>query len=148
MTSNLGNQLWKGGAENVTREDVNHVLQAHFRPEFLNRIDEFVVFHSLNKEHLKEIVDIQLQRVEKMLQSKGYSLEISPEARHYLADAGYDPDYGARPLKRAIQRELQDPLALEVLSGNLKVGDLVQVDAAPEGLIFTPVSQAEVLEKE
>jgi ATP-dependent Clp protease ATP-binding subunit ClpB len=148
MTSNLGDQLWKGGPENANREDVNHVLRAHFRPEFLNRIDEIVVFHSLNKEHIKEIVDIQLQRVEKLLQNKGYSLEISPEARQYLADAGYDPDYGARPLKRAIQRELQDPLALEVLSGNLKVGDLVRVEATPKGLQFTPISQAEILEIE
>jgi ATP-dependent Clp protease ATP-binding subunit ClpB len=151
MTSNLGNELWlrNGGVDESvapTRDGINRVLQAHFRPEFLNRIDEIVVFHPLDKEHLKEIVGIQLQRVEKLLQDRGFSLEVSPQARQYLADVGYDPDYGARPLKRAIQRELQDPLALEVLSGNLKVGDLIQVDMGPDGLNFTPVFEGEVLD--
>ncbi len=151
MTSNLGNELWlrSGGATDLvvpTRDIINRVLQAHFRPEFLNRIDEIVVFHPLEKEHLKEIVDIQLRRVEKLLQDRGFSLEVTQGARQFLADTGYDPDYGARPLKRAIQRELQDPLALEVLSGNLKVGDLIQVDAGPDGLVFAPVLEAEVLE--
>ncbi|MEJ2487715.1 MAG: hypothetical protein P8Y68_18515, partial [Anaerolineales bacterium] len=80
-------------------------------PHQLNRIDEIVIFHPLDKEHLKEIVDIQLHRVEALLRDRGYTLEITPEARQYLADVGYDPDFGARPLKRAIQRELQDPLA-------------------------------------
>jgi ATP-dependent Clp protease ATP-binding subunit ClpB len=149
MTSNLGNQLWMGknGSADVDRATLNDVLQAHFRPEFLNRIDEIVIFHPLEKEHLKEIVDIQLRRVEELMRSKGYSLDVSPEARQYLAEVGYDPDYGARPLKRAIQRELQDPLALEVLSGNLKVGDLIRVEPGPEGLQFTPIVQGEVLEK-
>jgi ATP-dependent Clp protease ATP-binding subunit ClpB len=151
MTSNLGNELWMrtGGEEESiepTREVINRVLQAHFRPEFLNRIDEIVVFHPLDKGHLKQIVDIQLRRVEKLLQDRGFSLEVTPQARQYLADIGYDPDFGARPLKRAIQRELQDPLALEVLSGNLKVGDLVQVDAGPDGLTFTPMVEGEILE--
>jgi ATP-dependent Clp protease ATP-binding subunit ClpB len=151
MTSNLGNELWlrNGGVDESvapTRDSINRVLQAHFRPEFLNRIDEIVVFHPLDKEHLKEIVGIQLQRVEKLLQDRGFSLEVSPQARQYLADVGYDPDYGARPLKRAIQRELQDPLALEVLSGNLKVGDLIQVGVGPDGLNFTPVFEGEVLD--
>jgi ATP-dependent Clp protease ATP-binding subunit ClpB len=151
MTSNLGNELWlrNGGVDESvapTRDSINRVLQAHFRPEFLNRIDEIVVFHPLDKEHLKEIVGIQLQRVEKLLLDRGFSLEVSPQARQYLADVGYDPDYGARPLKRAIQRELQDPLALEVLSGNLKVGDLIQVGVGPDGLNFTPVFEGEVLD--
>jgi ATP-dependent Clp protease ATP-binding subunit ClpB len=151
MTSNLGGELWmRNGAEDEfvapTRGVINRVLHAHFRPEFLNRIDEIVVFHPLDKEHLKEIVDIQLQRVEKLLQDRGFSLEVTLPARQYLADVGYDPDFGARPLKRAIQRELQDPLALEVLSGNMKVGDLIQVDVGKDGLTFTPVVEAEVLE--
>jgi ATP-dependent Clp protease ATP-binding subunit ClpB len=151
MTSNLGSELWmRNGAEDEfvapTRDVINQVLHAHFRPEFLNRIDEIVVFHPLEKEHLKEIVDIQLQRVEKLLQDRGFSLEVTLPARQYLADVGYDPDFGARPLKRAIQRELQDPLALEVLSGNLKVGDLIQVDVGKNGLTFSPVVEAEVLE--
>ena len=144
MTSNLGSQLWMGQTEDVSRGDVNQMLQAHFRPEFLNRIDEIVIFHSLSEDDLREIVDIQLHRVETLLRDRGYSLDVTPEARDYLAEVSYDPDFGARPLKRAIQRELQDPLALEVLSGNLKVGDLIRVDASPEGLSFIPVAQGEV----
>jgi ATP-dependent Clp protease ATP-binding subunit ClpB len=147
MTSNLGTELWLGQRENANRENILRILQAHFRPEFLNRVDEIVVFHSLTKEHLREIVDIQLQRVEALLRDRGFSLEVTPEARAYLAEVGYDPDYGARPLKRAIQRELQDPLALEVLSGNLKVGDLIRVNRGPDGLSFTPVMQGEVVEE-
>jgi ATP-dependent Clp protease ATP-binding subunit ClpB len=148
MTSNLGNQLWEGGHQ-VTRDEINSVLQAHFRPEFLNRIDEIVVFHPLTREHLSKIVDIQMRRVAELLAERGYTLEISEAAREYLADVGYDPDFGARPLKRAIQRELQDPLALQILSGEFSEGDLVRVDRDPEGegLMFTPVVQAEVMEE-
>jgi ATP-dependent Clp protease ATP-binding subunit ClpB len=146
MTSNLGSQLWVDQNEHVKSENVMKILQAHFRPEFLNRVDEIVIFHPLNKSHLREIVDIQLERVETLLRDRGYSLEVSPEARSYLAEVGFDPDFGARPLKRAIQRELQDPLALEVLSGNLKVGYLVQVTVGSEGLTFMPVVQTEVVE--
>jgi len=135
MTSNLGNQLWEGGRQ-VTRPELTAVLQAHFRPEFLNRIDEIVVFHPLTKEHISEIVDIQLRRVAGLLAGRGYALEVSEAAREYLADAGYDPDFGARPLKRAIQRELQDPLALKILSGEIGEGELVRVDRGPEGLEF------------
>jgi len=148
MTSNLGNELWMGKTSDskIDRAALHSALQAHFRPEFLNRIDEIVIFHSLDKDHIREIVDIQLQHVEKLLQSKGYSLDVRPEARGYIADVGYDPDYGARPLKRAIQRELQDPLALKVLSGNMKVGDLIRVEVGSDGLQFTPVPQGEVIE--
>jgi ATP-dependent Clp protease ATP-binding subunit ClpB len=148
MTSNLGNQLWEGGHQ-VTRDEINSVLQAHFRPEFINRIDEIVVFHPLTREHLSKIVDIQMHRVAELLAERGYTLEISESAREYLADVGYDPDFGARPLKRAIQRELQDPLAMQILSGEFSEGDLVRVDRMPEGegLVFTPVAQAEVIEE-
>ena len=143
MTSNLGNELWMGknGGDRVQHLAINAVLQTHFRPEFINRIDEIVIFHPLDKEHLQEIVDIQLLRVEKLLLDRGFNLEVSPAARLYLAEVGYAPDFGARPLKRAIQRELQDPLALEVLSGNLKPGDLVKVDRGPDGLVFIPVDE-------
>jgi len=146
MTSNLGNQLWMGKSEHseVDRGALNNILQAHFRPEFLNRIDEIVIFHPLDKEYIKEIASIQLRRVKALLKDKGYTLDISPEARQYLADVGYDPDFGARPLKRAIQRELQDPLAMEVLSGNFKPGDLIHVHPGLEGLVFTPIAQGEV----
>jgi ATP-dependent Clp protease ATP-binding subunit ClpB len=149
MTSNIGNELWMGkdGSSDVDRGKLNDALQVYFRPEFLNRIDEIVVFHPLDKEQLKEIVDIQLRRVEGLLKEKGYSLDVTPEAREYLAEVGYDPDYGARPLKRAIQRELQDPLALEVLSGNVKPGDNIRVTANPNGLEFNPTSQPEAVNK-
>jgi ATP-dependent Clp protease ATP-binding subunit ClpB len=147
MTSNLGNQLWEGERA-VSRDAINQVLQNHFRPEFLNRIDEIVVFHSLRKEHLAEIVDIQLRRVKKLLADKGYQLEVSEAAREYIAEAGYDPTYGARPLKRAIQRELQDPLALRILAGEFDEGDIISVDRGPEGLTFSvtvPVVDGEVV---
>ncbi|MDX9992104.1 MAG: ATP-dependent chaperone ClpB [Anaerolineales bacterium] len=143
MTSNLGNQLWEGGRV-VTRDEITRVLQNHFRPEFLNRIDEIVIFHSLGKEHLAQIVDIQLRRVEKFLTDKGYHLEVNAAAREFLAEVGNDPAFGARPLKRAIQRELQDPLALKILSGDFKEGDTIQVDRGQGGLTFSaPLPAAE-----
>ena len=132
----------------MIREEITRVLQEHFRPEFLNRIDEIVVFHPLGKEHLAEIVDIQLRRVKNLLADKGYRLDVSDEAREYIAEAGYDPSYGARPLKRAIQRELQDPLALKILAGEFDEGDTIMVDRGPEGLTFAamvPVVEGEVM---
>jgi ATP-dependent Clp protease ATP-binding subunit ClpB len=146
MTSNLGNTLWEGGRQ-VERDEITAVLQAHFRPEFLNRIDEIVIFHPLSREHLAEIVTIQLQHAAARLAERGFTLEVTEAAREYLADVGYDPDFGARPLKRAIQRELQDPLALRLLSGEFREGDLIQVDRGADGLTFTPMLQAEVVEE-
>jgi ATP-dependent Clp protease ATP-binding subunit ClpB len=145
MTSNLGNQLWEGGHA-VTREEIMRAMQAHFRPEFLNRIDEMVIFHSLRREHLAGIVDIQLRRVSQLLADKGYGLEVSEAAREYLAEVGYDPDFGARPLKRAIQRELQDPLALRILSGDFHEGDTIRADRDGEALVFSAAVQGEVVE--
>jgi ATP-dependent Clp protease ATP-binding subunit ClpB len=168
MTSNLGNELWmkgndslspegerqperssggvRGDSAGVSRETVTRLLQAHFRPEFLNRIDEVVVFRSLNQDDLAVIVEIQLRRMSKILAEKGFSLEVTEAAREFLAEAGYDPDYGARPLKRAIQRELMDPLALHILAGEFPGGSLVRIDREGEALTFTPVIQAEVVE--
>ena len=150
MTSNLGNELWmaRDGVmhENVTRDAVTRILQAHFRPEFLNRIDEVVVFQPLTRADLSQIVDIQLRRVAALLNERGHILEVSEAAREYLAEAGYDPDFGARPLKRAIQRELQDPLSMRLLSGEFHEGDTIRVDRGAEGLSFTPVARAEVVE--
>jgi len=135
MTSNLGSQLWEGGRD-ATRDEITHALQSHFRPEFLNRIDEIVIFHTLSREQLSSIVDIQLRRVSGLLAEKGYGLEVAQAAREYLADVGYDPTFGARPLKRAIQRELQDPLALKILAGEFHEGETIQVERGKEGLIF------------
>jgi ATP-dependent Clp protease ATP-binding subunit ClpB len=144
MTSNLGNQLWEGGHQ-VTRDEILNVLQSHFRPEFLNRIDEIVLFHALTRQQLAQIVDIQMRHVAGLLSERGFTLEISEAAREYLAEVGYDPDFGARPLKRTIQRELQDPLALQVLSGEFHEGDTIRVDRGPEGLTSTPFAQTEVV---
>ncbi len=149
MTSNLGSELWLNGAgrELLARDQVTRLLQAHFRPEFLNRVDEIVIFHPLTQAHLALIVDIQLRRVAALLLERGYILEVSEAAREFLAEAGYDPDYGARPLKRAIQRELQDPLALKVLSGDFHPGDVIRVDRGPHGLEFTAILQGEVVDE-
>jgi len=135
MTSNLGNQLWENG-KSVTRDEITHVLKDRFRPEFLNRIDEIVVFHPLLKKHMADIADIQLKRVAHLLEEKGYHLNVSSATRDYLAEKGYDVSFGARPLKRTIQRELQDPLALKILAGDFHEGDTILVEPGKEGLEF------------
>ena len=138
MTSNLGGELWMGGREvSVMRDSITHVLQAHFKPEFLNRIDEIIIFHSLSREDLVHVVEIQLRHVSALLAERGYRLEISPEASAYLAEVGYDADYGARPLKRAIQRELQDPLAVKILNGEFHEGETIHAEREKKGLEFT-----------
>ncbi len=143
MTSNLGSELWLTNRA-VERSEVMGVLQRHFRPEFLNRVDEIVVFHSLSREDLQEIVNIQLQHVSHLLEERGYQLEITPEALTYLAEVGFDPNFGARPLKRAIQREVQDPLAMQVLSGEIHPGETIRVERGPDGLEFETIPQAEM----
>jgi ATP-dependent Clp protease ATP-binding subunit ClpB len=146
MTSNLGNELWMrenrdsriehNDESRISHDAITRILQAHFRPEFLNRIDEIVIFNPLTRENLAQIVDIQLRRVSQLLADRGYTLEVSEAAREYLAEVGYDPDFGARPLKRAIQRELQDPLALKILSGDFHEGEIIRADRGSEGLTF------------
>ena len=145
LTSNLGGELW-GSTETtdaVAEGAVRQLLTRHFRPEFLNRLDEIVVFHRLERGDLEQIVGIQLRRAAARLAEAGHALEVSPAAARYLAEVGYDPAYGARPLKRAIQRELQDPLALRLLSGEFRPGETIHVDAGTQGLIFTAVANAE-----
>lgn len=138
MTSNLGGELWMGGREvNIMRDAITHALREHFRPEFLNRIDEIIIFRALSRADLVQVVEIQLRHVSALLADRGYGLVISPEARAYLAEVGYDADYGARPLKRAIQRELQDPLAVKILSGEFHEGETIHVECAKESLEFT-----------
>jgi ATP-dependent Clp protease ATP-binding subunit ClpB len=141
MTSNLGTQLWSPGKDGklpyVSRDEIVQVLRAFFRPEFLNRVDEIVVFKPLEKEQLKEIVGIQLKHVAKLLAERGYKLEVSEEAKAYLADVGWEPEFGARPLKRAIQREVVDPLAKEILACKLTEGQTIKVGVGENGLTFT-----------
>ncbi len=141
MTSNLGGELWADAStpDKVTEDQVRELLTRHFRPEFLNRVDEVVVFHRLTKDDLARIVGIQLGRLTRRTGEAGYPLEVSPAAREHLARVGYDPVYGARPLKRVIQRELQDPLALQLLQGKFRPGETIRVDAAEDGLTFTAV---------
>jgi len=142
MTSNLGSELWMSTVKDesqikeVSRDQINRLLQAHFRPEFLNRVDEVVVFHPLTKENLAKIVDIQIARVASLMQQRNLTLKVDNAARDYLADKGYDPDFGARPLKRTIQREVQNPLALKVVGGEISEGDTVSVTVGDKKLIF------------
>jgi len=154
MTSNLGSELWMSSVEDetqikeVSRDQINRLLQAHFRPEFLNRVDEIVVFTPLTKEDLTKIVDIQLERVAGLMEERNLTLQVDQEAREYLAEEGYDPDFGARPLKRTIQREVQDPLALKVVSGEITEGDTIEVSRGPQGLQFEVISPQEDPEKQ
>lgn len=135
MTSNLGSEHFQHNAQNdsdsdsVRRDKVMQVLRKHFRPEFLNRIDDIVVFHELEKQQIDAILDIQLQSLQQLLEAKNLRLNVTQSAKNYLAKVGYDPSYGARPLKRAIQKELQNPLAQALLSGKFKQGEIIEVTA-------------------
>jgi ATP-dependent Clp protease ATP-binding subunit ClpB len=137
MTSNLGAHLLQ--AENLdseaafeaAREQVTQLLRQHFRPEFLNRIDDVVIFRPLGEEQLEHIVDLRLTDLRKLLEPRKITLELTPAARHQLLLTGYDRQYGARPLKRAIQRLIQDPLAIKILDGEVLHGDHIRVDADP-----------------
>jgi len=142
MTSNVGSHLLKSmvGADAKTlRSAVMGELDQAFRPEFLNRLDEIILFRSLTQDDILRIVDIQLERVERLLANRRLTLSLTDAAKWYLAQQGYDPVYGARPLKRALQRELQDPLALVILEGQMREGQHIQVDCAENGesLVFT-----------
>ena len=118
------------------KRDVMDAVRAHFRPEFLNRLDEMIVFDRLKREDMGGIVEIQLQRLLKRLAARKVTLQLDDEAKAWLAEEGYDPVFGARPLKRVIQRALQDPLAEMLLGGDIKDGDTVPVSAGSEGLII------------
>jgi ATP-dependent Clp protease ATP-binding subunit ClpB len=142
MTSNLGSSLIQSAMEGgkdldeKARDKVMEALRAHFRPEFLNRIDEVVIFESLRREEIGKIVDIQLGRLRKLLADRHLSLELTSAAKQLLGERGYDPVYGARPLKRALQRYLQDPLAKKVLAGEFPAGAQIQIEASQGELTF------------
>jgi ATP-dependent Clp protease ATP-binding subunit ClpB len=111
-------------------------LRSHFRPEFLNRVDDIILFHTLNRSEMRQIIRIQLKRVESLLQEQKISLEISSAACDYLVETGYDPVYGARPIKRALQREVENPVATKLLENTFVPGDTIVIDKADHGLTF------------
>jgi ATP-dependent Clp protease ATP-binding subunit ClpB len=160
MTSNVGSETWQvaGGRPQVAgdgdareqeaRRYVLEALRATFRPEFLNRIDEIVVFHPLTRQHLGQIVEIQLGRLRGLLAGRKITLDLSDAARALLAERGYDPVYGARPLKRAIQQLVQDALALALLRGDFVEGDTVVADVRAGQIIFHRPGEDEIVDAE
>jgi ATP-dependent Clp protease ATP-binding subunit ClpB len=132
LTSNLGSQylasLEEGQDVESVEPQVMEVVRGHFRPEFLNRLDEIILFHRLGQEHMGPIVDIQVGRVAKLLKDRKIVLDLSDAAKRWLGRVGYDPVYGARPLKRAVQRYLQDPLAEKLLAGEIPDGATLKID--------------------
>ncbi len=147
MTSNLGSEYLanqpEGEDTDAVRDKVMDVVRASFRPEFLNRLDEIVLFHRLRRDQMGAIVDIQLMRLRKLLAERKIELDLDEKARAWLADKGYDPAYGARPLKRVIQKAVQDPLAGKILAGEIKDGERVRVGVADGELTFAPEEAAE-----
>ncbi|MEZ6188211.1 MAG: ATP-dependent chaperone ClpB [Planctomycetota bacterium] len=146
MTSNLGTELIQAGTQpdgsvtEETRHKVFEVLRRAFRPEFLNRIDDTVIFHTLSLEHVEQVLEIQAQRLRDRLAERKLSLELTPEAKRLLAKAGYDPTFGARPLKRVLQKRLQDPIAIGILEGSYPEGSTIAVDVGKDGeLVFQGV---------
>jgi ATP-dependent Clp protease ATP-binding subunit ClpB len=152
LTSNLGSEylaaLPDGADVDQARGDVMEIVRQAFRPEFLNRLDEILLFRRLSREDMTGIVEIQLRHLQKLLAERKITLELDEDAKRWLAEAGYDPVYGARPLKRVIQRELQNPLALEILEGRIQDGDSVRVTVSPLGLLIEPAPREEIAEAE
>jgi ATP-dependent Clp protease ATP-binding subunit ClpB len=143
MTSNIGSHLIADTAikgepmtEGVKRE-VMDALRGHFRPEFINRVDEIIIFHVLTRDQMRHIVDIQLRGLVKRLEDRKIRVELSDRAKDLIIEEGYDPTYGARPLKRTIQRRILDPLAMKVLEGLFREGDTVTIDVKAGDLTFT-----------
>jgi ATP-dependent Clp protease ATP-binding subunit ClpB len=153
MTSNLGSDriqtlTGEGASDWEVEAAVKDLLKLQFRPEFLNRVDEMIVFHPLRKEQLTLIVDVQLEHLRKRLAQRGLKLALDDRAKRLLADEGYDPTLGARPLKRVIQQRLENPLAQRILAGDFKEGDTIAVHADPAKAAFTFEKGAEVVEGE
>jgi ATP-dependent Clp protease ATP-binding subunit ClpB len=142
MTSNLGGEFLAnlGETEDVdaVRAPVMDAVRAHFRPEFLNRLDDIILFHRLKRRDMAEIVNIQLARLQKLVDDRKITLDLDDSARTWLAEKGYDAVYGARPLKRVIQREVQDPLADKLLAGDIPDGARVRITGGTDKLLFLP----------
>jgi len=137
MTSNIGTDIVSfDDSKEAIKKQIAQELKKHFKPEFLNRVDEIVIFNKLSKDDIKKIVDIQLDILKNRLSQRKISLETTKEAKDYLAREGFDSIYGARPLKRTIQRLIQDPLSEKILSGRLKENDKVRVDVSNNVLVF------------
>ncbi len=143
MTSNVGSRFIQEragkGSWDAAEQEVREALRAAFRPEFLNRVDDVIVFQPLGAQEVRQIVELQVRRVERILAEKKIRLALTPAAKDFLAEVGYDPAYGARPLKRAIQEHVQNALARRMLEGDLAEGDTVVVDRDPArgGLVFS-----------
>jgi ATP-dependent Clp protease ATP-binding subunit ClpB len=138
LTSNLGSEYLaaqkEGEITGTARDQVMNAVRQAFRPEFLNRLDEIILFNRLSRKDMTGIVEIQLRRLEALLADRKLELKLDQKAKEWLAEAGYDPVYGARPLKRVIQRELQNPLATMILEGRFKPGEAISVSADKNGL--------------
>ncbi|HET6326836.1 MAG TPA: AAA family ATPase, partial [Planctomycetaceae bacterium] len=157
MTSNIGSQIImefaREDGEHANRDEkarerelherVMEVMQREFLPEFLNRIDEVIFFHPLGRQEIRQIVDLQIVRLQHQLEEEGYSIDVTQGVKDLLAEEGYDPVYGARPLKRVIQQRLQNALANEILAGNIAEGSTIHVDVVRNSLVFTTESPAE-----
>ncbi len=157
MTSNLGSEMIriramgfsadrteKEVSESQMREQVLDILNKHFRPEFLNRIDEIIIFHPLSKEHLQQIVELQLMEIQKRLNPQGVTLKVKAPAKKFLAEKGFDAVYGARPLKRLLQKEILDKMALQLIKGEIEKGDTLEIDIKKDQLVFNIVHEKEV----
>jgi ATP-dependent Clp protease ATP-binding subunit ClpB len=142
MTSNIGSHYIMDLGAEAAEPKVMEALRQHFRPEFLNRIDDIIVFHKLSRGDLIRIVEIQLQHLQRLLADRKIKLVVTPAAENHLAEAGYDPTFGARPLKRAIQRELQDPLAMALLSGEIREGTTIRADYREDTVVFEEIESA------
>jgi ATP-dependent Clp protease ATP-binding subunit ClpB len=153
MTSNVGSEH----ILNVAGDDANYdkmhkrvtdALRKHFRPEFLNRVDDLIIFHTLKRDELRQIVGIQIKRIERLLAEQKISLELTETAQDYIVNAGYDPVYGARPLKRAIQREIENPIATKILETTFGEGDTIVIDCTNNALTFSKQDEVKVVEPE
>jgi ATP-dependent Clp protease ATP-binding subunit ClpB len=146
MTSNLGSREIQAaqGDEQLAREAVLQELQVNFKPEFLNRIDDIVIFGQLSRKEIEKIIDVQLERLRAMLKERGITLELDDSARELVAREGYDPNYGARPLKRAIQTLIQNPLAVKLLQGEILAGQKIRASADGDKIVFNPEASAAV----
>jgi len=145
MTSNLGSHILQDPSlsDDDKQKAVLEAVRHNFRPEFLNRVDEIIIFKPLSRDQIKHIVDIQLERLRKRLGERRITLQLTPAAIDVIASEGYDPTFGARPLKRVIQRRIQDPLAMAVLDGKFREGDTVLVDAVDDALILRKAGSRE-----